>query len=167
MINVKITRDELRQHNACANGMALFESIVALQGHKRSIYIRDWTPLHMVWCASAYPGFWQWCRDLNIVPQVTLTRANLTRAYLTGANLTGAYLTGANLTGADLTDAYLTRANLTDADLTDADLTDADLTGADLTGADLTRANLTRAYYPYGDLPDTWERDGGGYLRRK
>ena len=102
MINVKITRDELRQHNACANGMALFESIVALQGHKRSIYIRDWTPLHMVWCASAYPGFWQWCRDLNIVPQVTLTRAN-----------------------------------------------------------------LTRAYYPYGDLPDTWERDGGGYLRRK
>ena len=84
------------------------------------------------------------------------------RKDLTGANLTRAYLTGANLTG-----AYLTRANLTDADLTDADLTDADLTGADLTGADLTRANLTRAYYPYGDLPDTWERDGGGYLRRK
>ena len=167
MINVKITRDELRQHNACANGMALFESIVALQGHKRSIYIRDWTPLHMVWCASAYPGFWQWCRDLNIVPQVTLTRANLTRAYLTGANLTGAYLTGANLTGADLTDAYLTGADLTDAYLTRANLTDADLTGAYLTGANLTGAYLTRAYYPYGDLPDTWERDASGYLKRK
>ena len=66
----------------------------------------------------------------------------------------------ADLTGADLTGANLIRANLTGANLTRADLN-----GANLPGANLNGANLRGAYYPIGNLPAGWVRDGA-YLTR-
>ncbi len=59
------------------------------------------------------------------------------------------------------------RANLSGENLSGANLSWANLSGADFSGADFSWANLSGSYYPYGDLPDTWDRDANGYLRRK
>ena len=98
--------------------------------------------------------------DRIVLPGVQLSVANLTGANLRGANLTRAYLNGANLTGADLYGA-----DLYGADLYGADLIRANLTRANLPGANLNGANLRGAYYPIGNLPAGWVRDGA-YLTR-
>jgi uncharacterized protein YjbI with pentapeptide repeats len=105
-----------------------------------------------------------------------LKRANLTRADLTGASLTDADFNGADLhdanlysaslSGAKLAGANLAGANLTYADLTRADLTGANLTGANLTGACLRRSNLTGAFWPQKAVPQGWERDPAGRLKK-
>ena len=130
MISIKIERRQLQALDACSPGMELFEQLCKAQGRKHSVYVREWTPLHMIWMATIYPNFWAWCRDLNLLPQLSLR----------GANLRGADLRGADLRGANLTRAYLRGANLTWANLGGADLRGADLRGADLRGAITTDA---------------------------
>jgi hypothetical protein len=228
-IVVTITRKRLVELRACAegkdSGMALFESLRAMQGRRHSVRIRL-DLLAQLWLATACPGHYRWLVENGLLPVLGMARANLARAYLTGANLTradlaganltradlaganldganlaranltranldganltranlaranltranldGAYLTGANLARANLTRAYLTGANLDRAYLDGANLTRADLAGANLDGANLAGANLAGAYRPVvswgcSDLPDGWERDEGGYLRR-
>ena len=182
MISCTLYRRELVAANACQEGRALHAQIVAMQGRRHSVYVREWTPLHSVWLAVAHPGFASWLSERGLIPRANLYGANLTRANLYGANLYGANLTradlcGANLYGASLCGASLSGANLCGASLYGADLTRANLYGANLTRADLCGANLygaatlivaclDSAYYPTGDVPTGWERDESGYLRR-
>src|ERR1051325_2972963 len=148
MISVTISRAELQEKLACDEGMALFESVLALcdpkSREKGRIYIKEWTPLHDVWIRLS--RFSAWLEGRRIIP-----RAYLYGAYLYGVNLYGAYLYGAdlygaNLYGADLGGANLGGANLRNADLGGANLRNADLGGADLRNADLGGANLRGAY---------------------
>ena len=96
MISVTITRSALQQRGACSQGIALFDRIVAMRGWRHSVKVRDWTPLHDAWIASAFPGFASWLIDQALIP-----RADLSGADLSGASLSGANLYGANLSGAD------------------------------------------------------------------
>jgi len=91
MIYVSITKSELTKHVACAEGMRLFDTI-AFAGE----WVGEWTPLHSVWLATAYPAFRAWLRARGIIPI----------ADLGGADLRGADLRGADLRGADLSGAY-------------------------------------------------------------
>ena len=84
MISVTITRSVLQQRGACSRGLALFDRI-AMHGWRHSVKVRDWTPLHDAWIASAFPGFASWLIDQALIP-----RANLSGADLSGANLSGA-----------------------------------------------------------------------------
>ncbi len=160
-IVVTIYRKDLIARDACDAGLAWFDSMVVAQGRKHSVRWH-WTPLHMVWMATAVPGYWLWARDQGLLPSLALGSTNLRGANLCGANLCGAYLYGANLYGANLRGADLCGADLRGADLRGASLRSANLYGADLRGAD-----LCGAYRPDGDLPDGWERGSDGYLRRK
>ncbi len=136
-IKVEITREELTAHNACKDGIALFEACCRrFKGGARKVRV-DWTPLHAVWSAVAYPSFTGWARDVGIIPMANLSGANLRGANLSGADLRDADLSGANLRGADLYGANLRGANLRGADLSGANLRGANLRGADLRGADL------------------------------
>jgi hypothetical protein len=163
-IVVTITRKRLVELRACAegkdSGMALFESLRAMQGRRHSVRIRL-DLLAQLWLATACPGHYRWLVENGLLPVLGMARADLA-----GANLDGADLAGANLARANLA-----RANLDGANLDRAYLTGANLTGANLTRADLAGANLAGAYRPVvswgcSDLPDGWERDEGGYLRR-
>lgn len=111
MITVTIHRRTLERLDACADGLALYGAIAALQPESDArrhlrIKIREWTALHSVWpYVAGYGAFVRWLEDRGVVP-----RANLAGAYLAGANLVGAYLAGAYLVG-----AYLAGANLAGA----------------------------------------------------
>ena len=137
MISCTLYRRELVAANACQEGRALHAQIVAMQGRRHSVYVREWTPLHSVWLAVAHPGFASWLSERGLIPRANLYGANLTRANLYGANLYGANLTRADLCGANLYGA-----------------------------ATLIVACLDSAYYPTGDVPTGWERDESGDLRR-
>jgi uncharacterized protein YjbI with pentapeptide repeats len=152
MITVTITRAQLVDLDACAEGLCLFDAVAALHGNLDEITI-EWTQLSEVWFAVS--GFAGWAREHGVVPQLSLRGAYLRGAYLRGANLGGADLREANLSGADLRGANLRGADLSGADLREANLSGADLRGADLGGADLSRADL-----------GGWERGPDGYARR-
>lgn len=110
MIFVTITRRLLAEHQACAEGLTLFDHVAAMS--KRSprgvprIKVR-WTIAHQLWAATAYPSFYAWLRDKSLAPQLSMARANLYGADLQGANLRGANLRGADLRGANLYGADL------------------------------------------------------------
>jgi uncharacterized protein YjbI with pentapeptide repeats len=185
MIHVTITLKELREADACREGRALFHSLRKMQGRQRSVRI-EWTPLAQVWLAAAFGEFSNWLYQNKLTPRLSLEGVDLRGADLSGADLRGAYLRGAYLSGADLRGAYLRGAYLSGAYLSGAYLRGADLSGADLSGADLSGADLSGAYlrgaylsgaylsgayrpsvsWGYSDLPDGWERDAFGYLRR-
>lgn len=93
MITVTITRRELEQRNACAEGLALHESISRLQGCRDGTIVQvvDWTPLHYVWLLRDGPAA---CEALgyqrtSVAPWLAaeglIPRANLRGAYLSGA----------------------------------------------------------------------------------
>jgi len=96
VITVTIHRTTLVRHNACAEGLALFDAIAALQPESdprrlERIKVRHWTPLHSLWAIVAgHASFLRWAEEQGIVP-----RADLAGAYLAGANLAGANLAGA------------------------------------------------------------------------
>jgi len=144
MIALALTIAELEAHRACARGLNAFR---AAWGEE--LRIAEWTPLHSVWLAVAWPTYVRWARKEGLIPGASLAGANLAGAYLAGASLAGANLRGADLTGASLAGADLDRAKLRGADLT----------GASLAGADLDRASLAGA-----NLGD-WERGPDGYAR--
>ena len=116
-ITITITRADLVERDACAEGLAFFDAVA--EG-RESITI-EVTPLTWVWLESGGRCWAAWL--------------DLPRPSLTGADLRGAYLACANLAGANLEDADLTGASLRGADLRGADLRRASLRGADLTEA--------------------------------
>ena len=144
MIALALTIAELEAHRACARGLNAFR---AAWGEE--LRIAEWTPLHSVWLAVAWPTYVRWARKEGLIPGASLAGANLAGAYLAGASLAGANLRGADLTGASLAGADLDRAKLRGADLT----------GGSLAGAALDRASLAGA-----NLGD-WERGPDGYAR--
>ena len=148
MISVTITRSVLQQRGACSSGIALFDRIVAMRGWRHSVKVRDWTPLHDAWIASAFPGFASWLIDQALIP----------RANLSGANLSGARLSRASLSGANLSGASLSRASLSWANLSGANLSGANLSGANLSGADRSR---------YDDPIENWRLENGILLPAK
>ena len=111
MIGVRITRQELVNHAACREGIALFERIAP----SGILEIPEWTTLHALWLAVAEPSHCGWLVGRGIIPRADLTGADLRDANLTGADLRDANLRDADLTGADLRDANLRYANLTGA----------------------------------------------------
>ena len=154
MIYATIRRADLVALGACAEWLALFDEIIALQPEARrgvpmrkgSNHWRDTSalrltlsPIGQLWLARdcKYAG---WLRSQGLVPAVSLPYEILIGANLRGADLIGAYLTGANLRGADLIGA-----NLRGADLRGANLTCANLRGANFIGANLRGANLRGA----------------------
>ena len=173
MISVTITRSVLQQRGACSSGIALFDRIVAMRGWRHSVKVRDWTPLHDAWIASAFPGFASWLIDQALIPRANLSGANLSGADLYGANLSGANLSRADLSGADLSGADLYGASLSWADLSGADLYGANLSGANLYGAslswaDLSRADLSGAIRSRYDAPiENWRLENGILLSAK
>ena len=100
MIYVSITKAELLKHEACDEGMRLFDAIAS--GDE---WVGKWTPLHSVWLATAYPAFRAWLRHRGLIPITDLAHANLFGADLSGANLSRAYLSGADLSRANLSGA--------------------------------------------------------------
>lgn len=128
MISVTLWRRTLVAHDACPEGMALFELISGLQPENDArrldrIRIRRWTPLHSIWpYVAGFGAFAGWLENQGLIP-----RANLAGANLAGANLDGANLDGANLAGAyrgssssipgwhTLTSGYLERATTAEA----------------------------------------------------
>ena len=172
MIRVRITRKQLESLGACADGLALFDSIARLSGKKRSITV-EWSQLAEVW--FSFSKFASWARHNGLAPSISLSQANLSRANLSSANLSRANLSSANLSGANLSGANLSRANLFWADLSGADLSWADLSGADLSwanlyGADLSRADLSWANLSSANLSGAnlgrWERGPDGMALR-
>ncbi len=112
MIKITITRTELEEHKACAEGLDYFDSIA-----KDGVLELDWSVETQVKCAVEACAWINWAQDKNILPRSNLRGANLPRSNLGGANLRGAdlegaYLEGAYLEGADLRGAYLGGANL-------------------------------------------------------
>ncbi len=111
MIQVTVHKSTLQRERACPEGLALFDSIAALQAESdprrlRRILVRHWTPLHSVWLLATRCSFARWLEERGIVPRANLSGAYLYGANLYGANLSGAYLCGANLSGAYLSGAY-------------------------------------------------------------
>jgi len=107
MISVSLWRSALERHDACSEGMALFEAIAAMQPatdklRTKRIRVKNWTLLHQFWLVSAYPRLAGWLRDEGLVPWISVRGANLQGANLYGADLYGANLYGANLRGASL-----------------------------------------------------------------
>jgi hypothetical protein len=105
MISVMITLQELEDHDACQEGLELFEDIALLQGDETKLHIPEWTLLHTIWLMTT--GHEKWLVEEGIVPRANLGGAYLGGANLGGADLGGAYLEGANLGGAYLEGAYL------------------------------------------------------------
>jgi hypothetical protein len=173
MLSVKITRDELVAHRACADELEKFDKLCP----SGEVFIPEWRLCHSVCLAKWWPTVARWVRTKGVVPafahgvvnlsRANLSGANLSRADLFGANLSEANLFGANLSRADLFGANLSRANLSEANLfranlfganlSEANLFRANLFGADLFGADLTGADLSRADLSNATLPDGWE----------
>jgi len=119
---ITITRAELVEHQACADGLDMYDAIARELGTPDRITI-EWSPLAWLWLGSHA----KWLHDREIAPMPSFARADLR-----GANLDGAYLRGANLSGAYLCGAYLRGAYLSGANLSDANLRGAYLRGADL-----------------------------------
>ena len=166
MITVTIHRKSLQDAGACADGLALFSRIAAMQPEtdsRRQDRIRvRWTRLHRVWLAAAYPSFWWWLYGNGFVPESCLSGADMRGANLRSANLYGADMRSANLYGADMRSA-----NLYGADLGGADMRGANLGGANLYGADMRSADLGGADMRGANLGD-YERDPeSGFARRK
>jgi uncharacterized protein YjbI with pentapeptide repeats len=159
VISVRLTREELQRHGACAEGLGLFEWLCGEQG-RDDLHVREWTAFHSLYLAAGLPAFAGWLRDEGLIP-------GLSGADLRGADLRGAYLTRTNLSGANLYGANLSGAYLSGSNLSDANLSGAYLSGAYLSGANLYGAYLSGAYYPHGDLPEGWERGTDGYLLRR
>lgn len=86
-VNVVLTRQALVDRAACPEGLALFDAIAP-----SGVWRGEWTLLHGLWLAVAYPAFAAWARDNGLVPWIVARRANLYGANLYGANLRGAYL---------------------------------------------------------------------------
>ena len=139
MISSTITLAELRNSSACEGGIKLFSAIT---DGKETLLIPEWSILHTVWLAVAYPDFAKWLRDKNIVPSANLQDANLQDANLQDADLRDANLQDANLRDANLWGANLRGANLQGANLQYANLQYANLRDANLRGANLRDANL-------------------------
>ena len=143
---VFLHRDELTGEGACREGLALFDTIKALQdderaraGRKprRSLRLR-WGLTEQLWLAKAYPSWAGWIRDAGLVPPCSGRRSEK-------RNLRGADLSCANLSGAIIRGADLSCANLSGAIIRCANLSYADLHGANLRGANLQSANLQDA----------------------
>jgi hypothetical protein len=142
MITVTIHRKTLVRLGACAEGLALFDTIAGQQPESdprrlKRIRIPRWTQLHGVWLTVLHSSFAVWCEAREILP----------RANLRGANLYGAYLSGTDLSGADLRGANFYRANLS--------------------GAYLADANLSGAYRGASAPPPGWRTNATGYLERE
>ena len=177
-MKIKIPRKEIVKHNPCPGGMEWFDKLKSEMGvPKNKVLVIDWTPeLMLKLLCGEGKAYVRWATDRNIVPLLSLYRANLYGANLQGAylecadlycaNLSGAYLNGANLEGANLEGANLIGANFRGADLEGANLSGADLSGADLARAYLRGADLERAYYPTGPVPEGWRRTETGHLTR-
>jgi len=133
-----ITREELKEKEACIEGLVLFDKL-AIDGKLELSTTQN--AEHVL--RNGGHVYWEWLRENFATPSLyhaNLRGANLSGADLRGANLRdadlrdadlrGANLHGANLHGADLSDAYLRDANLSDADLRDANLHGADLSDA-------------------------------------
>jgi uncharacterized protein YjbI with pentapeptide repeats len=97
MLILKLTRAEIAEKNACADGLALFDEIAP-----DGLIETEWTPLHALWLAAGSPGYAGWLREVGLVPAVYLRYANLRYANLRGADLSDADLSGADLSDADL-----------------------------------------------------------------
>ena len=102
MISVTIFRSELLDNRACEEGMEVFEKLAELQGNSDSVHIPEWTVTHYIWALRAYPAFTCWCRNIGLIPNMSLSGANLSGANLSGANLFGANLSGAYHPSSDL-----------------------------------------------------------------
>ncbi len=94
MISVSIYRSTLVKHEACRNGLALYDAIAALlpeadKRRRRRIRIANWTPLHFIWLVQT--GFGMWLAGRNLIPIANLYGANLSGANLERANLERAY----------------------------------------------------------------------------
>ncbi len=112
MISVSLYRKDLVAAGACADGLALYDTVAALQSASdrlrgRRLRVGRWTPLHTVWLHSVCSSFAAWAEQRNLIPRADLRGADLSGADLSGADLSGAYLRGADLSGADLSGAYL------------------------------------------------------------
>ena len=120
MLTITLTRKELERHDACSDGLDLFDALKSWQDDVRAARALkprrglrlEWTLLHQVWLAATYPSHARWLQETGIIPPVHGRRANLAGANLAGANLRGANLAGANLTGANLDGADLTGATV-------------------------------------------------------
>ncbi len=182
MIIVRLRESDLVSAGACSEGIALFRSIIGQpeEGEAvwkgETVWEGEWTRIHALWFAVAYPSFSNWMCGQGLIPIPSLSRAdlfdaNLSRADLSDANLSYANLFGADLSYADLSGAYLSYADLSGANLFDANLSGADLSGADLSGANLSYADLSGAYLSRANLSRAdlgeWERGPDGYARRK
>ncbi len=140
---IYLLRRDLVAREACADGLALFDELAALQGRKRSLRL-TWT--HLLWLVTDARSreYVAWAQRGGLLPRLGLAFENLRGADLEGADLEGADLRGADLRGADLKDA-----NLEGADLEGANLRGADLEGANLRYASLAPANLFGANLAY------------------
>ena len=91
MISVTLTEEDLASHSACGSGMALFHEMA----YDGKITLEDWTPLHSLWLAVAYPGTAWWLREMELIPVTDLSGADLRSADLCGANLSYASMNNA------------------------------------------------------------------------
>ena len=92
---VELNRKALRDANACADGVQVFDAIVAMQGRKHSIRT-EWTLLHQLWFCQAYPSFASWVRSKRLLPWIDLR----------GSNLRGSNLSYSDLRYSDLSGSY-------------------------------------------------------------
>lgn len=111
MMSITITKKDLQKHNACPTGMQLFDRIATTNknGGPTELVI-EWTPLHDVWLAVAYPGFASWLRDKKLIPIPDLGGADLRSANLSDADLGGAYGVAAPPEGWKIVNGYLRHA---------------------------------------------------------
>lgn len=102
-IMVRLRLSDLREIGgdlACERGRALFSEILGhandvrhAAGKKPSRYLSiEWTSLHQLWLATAYPQFFGWLRDNRLIPLINLRNADLSCADLSGAILSGAII---------------------------------------------------------------------------
>ena len=108
-----ITREELKEKEACIEGLVLFDKL-AIDGKLELSTTQN--AEHVL--RNGGHVYWEWLRENFATP--SLYHANLRGANLSGADLSGANLRDANLRDADLRDADLHGANLHGADLSDA-----------------------------------------------
>lgn len=123
---IYLLRRDLVVRQACAEGLALFDELAALQGRKRSLRL---TWAHLLWLATDARSreCVAWAQRESLLPRLGLAFADLR-----GADLEYAYMRCADLSGADLYAANLRDANFRGADLRDANFRRADLRDANL-----------------------------------
>jgi len=171
--SITISRSDLLEHNACEDGLALFDSFA--QGQEEITI--PWGTLEYLWL-EAETKFASWLYFAKLAPlpnfsKLDLSGANLSSVDLSFANLSSANLSFANLSSVDLYSADLSSANLSFANLYSANFSSANLSSADLYSANLSFANLysadlSGAYRGKNSVPiPGWEVDENGYLKRK